>query len=233
LTVRSTRCVGLIALAEDEVAEAAFRNHFVGDDVRIVTTRVRRIDFENARDVADIQPFELLREAVERLPKPQRLDMVAFSCTSITIALGLDETLRFFEQALPGVPATTPAHALRVALRERKARRIALLTPYPRFIHDQALKFWRDEGLTVAHEYTFDLVNDADINDVTPEAIESAAMAIARDVDALVISCTGLQSYMAIPRLRMRLRMPVLASSEAMAWDVMQRLGVAARTNND
>ena len=59
-----------------------------------------------------------------------RIDVVAFSCTSGTVAAGVDRVARAIEAAKPGVPFTTPITAAVAAFRRLGVSRIAVLTPY-------------------------------------------------------------------------------------------------------
>lgn len=65
-------------------------------------------------------------EIADTLPPGNRFDVLAFSCTSATVALGIPTLLRELEPACSGVNYTSPA--MIEALKHVDAKRLALLT---------------------------------------------------------------------------------------------------------
>ena len=55
-----------------------------------------------------------------------RMDVLVFSCTSCAVAMGAENMMALLAQARPGIKYTTPAGAGVAALRQFKARKIAL-----------------------------------------------------------------------------------------------------------
>src|SRR5262245_56574927 len=120
--------IGLVVPTTDQVSEAAFAEILAGHSVSIVTSRVA---FENPVVMETLSRMvDDLTRATSLLVPGGRIDVVAFSCTSGTVAAGVDRVARAIEAARPGVPFTTPITAAVSAFRTLGVRRIAVLTPY-------------------------------------------------------------------------------------------------------
>jgi maleate isomerase len=219
----------LIVLPDDEVGEGGFQQYFASAPVRIATTRLRARGRDGSESPGPPDPIDTMQDAADRLPPRDRLGLVAFSCTSMTIELGLDATRDLLSTVWPGVPSTTPAHALREALRKLNARSIGLITPYPQSMHEGVADFWREQGFHIGGGFCFNLASDAAINDLPKDEIKAASRALARrgGVDALVLSCTGLRATPLLADLQSELQLPVLSSSQAMAWHAIRQLNIS------
>jgi hypothetical protein len=81
--------IGLVVPATDQVSEAAFAEMLAGHPVSVVASRVA---FENPVVMATLSRMvDDLSRATALLLPGGRIDVVAFSCTSGTVAAGLDE----------------------------------------------------------------------------------------------------------------------------------------------
>src|SRR5262245_23069542 len=139
--------IGLVVPATDEVSEAAFTEMLDGHPLAFVTSRVR---FENPVTMANLSRMvdDLTRATALLLPGG-RVDVVAFSCTSGTVAGGVDAVRQSIAAAKPGVPFTTPITAAVAALRQLACRRIAVLTPYLDEVNEPIRHFLTASGLDV------------------------------------------------------------------------------------
>jgi maleate isomerase len=217
--------VGFIVLSTDETGEAAFKK-LMPDDVAVFTTRAA-YDADNHAEGG----FEVLNgfsSVLATLPPPGQVDVVAFNCTSGTVASGRDKLLEELRQGRPGAKYTTPAVAAVEALRARGLHRIAVLTPYPPKLHALFPPFFRNQGFDVATHGTFALSSDAAIGAVSLHSIINAGRQLidGAHVQALFISCTAFNVVDHIPRLEAELMIPVLTSTQALAWHVGILLGL-------
>jgi maleate isomerase len=154
--------------------------------------------------------------------------VVAFSCTSGTVAGGVDAVARAIAAAKPGVPFTTPITAAVAAFRHLGARRIAVLTPYVDEVNDAIRGFLVAAGIDVVEFGSFHLRTEQEIARVQPEAIVSAGRAIiGPGAEALFISCTGLQGHAAIAALEAATGRPVVTSNQAQVWEALSLIGYA------
>src|SRR5512134_3558327 len=96
-----------------------------GEDVAFYATRLANRNpttLENLRAMA-----AGLGEAAAVILPGERLDAIAFACTSAVVALGADAVLGRLAARRPGVPCTTPMTAALAAFDRLGVRRIALL----------------------------------------------------------------------------------------------------------
>jgi maleate isomerase len=215
--------IGVVVPATDQVSEVAFAEMLRGHPVAMVVSRVA---FENPVVMANLSRMvdDLTRATALLLPDG-RIDVVAFSCTSGTVAGGVDAVARAIHAARPGVPFTTPITAAVAAFRRLGTRRIAVLTPYVDEVNEAIGGFLTAAGLEVVEFGSFHLRTEQEIASVPPEAIVAAGRSIAGpDAEALFISCTGLQGHAAIARLEALTRKPVVTSNQAQVWEALSLL---------
>lgn len=219
--------IGVIALAEDRAGVWDFEQ-FLKDvpDVGIFSTRVPMS--------ADVTPQSLaamgehLGFAARTLLPGSPLDAIAFSCTSGTVAIGLDKVHATISAARPGIPVSTPIEAGLAALRKLGTSRIALLTPYRPATADLVADFFVENGLSIEARLTLALTGDLDMNRVSADCLIKAArtcLAQAPDSEALFTSCTGLRTSPLIQRLEDEIGIPVVTSNQALAWHCLRIAG--------
>jgi len=212
--------IGLVVPATDQVSEAAFAEMLAGHPVSVVTSRVA---FENPVVMATLSRMvdDLARATALLLPGG-RIDVVAFSCTSGTVAAGVDAVASAIGAARPGVPFTTPITAAVAAFRRLGTRRIAVLTPYVDEVNEAIHAFLLASGLEIVEFGSFHLRTEPEIASVTPEAIVAAGRSIAAPgAEAVFISCTGLQGHAAIAALEAATGRPVVTSNQAQVWEAL------------
>jgi maleate isomerase len=216
--------LGLVVPATDEVSEAAFAEMLAGHEVSVVASRVA---FENPVVLANLgRMIDDLTRATALLLPGGRIDAVCFSCTSATVAGGVEAVGRSIHAARPGVPFTTPVTAATHACRRLGLRRLAVLTPYVDEVNRAIAGFLQAEGLDVAALGTFHLRTEPEIARVAPEAIVAAGRALdGPGIDALFVSCTGLRGHAAIAALETATGKPVLTSNQAQLWDALRLVG--------
>jgi maleate isomerase len=166
-----------------------------------------------------------LEAAAKLLVPGSRLDVIGFSCTSGTVAIGCHEVTQAIRRARPGIAVSTPIEAGAEGLRQLGCRRISLLAPYRPETADLVSGFFEDQGFAIDRKATFDLDGDPDMNRVSPEALIAAGRRIVHaDSDALFISCTGLRTAPIVAALEKAVGRPVVTSNQALAWHAL-RLG--------
>lgn len=221
------RCsIGLLVLATDRVGACDTEAFVDGlDGVRVFSTRVPMATVATPDSLAAMGPH---LEAATRLLVPgSRLDVVGFSCTSGTVAIGCDAVRTAIRRARPGVPVTTPIEAGAEALRRLKARRISLLVPYRTETADLISDYFEADGFIIDRKATFSLDGDPEMNRVAADCLIEAGERICDPAsDALFISCTGLLTAPVVARLEAALGRPVVTSNQALAWHALRLAGI-------
>ncbi|RWH95500.1 aspartate/glutamate racemase family protein [Mesorhizobium sp.] len=211
--------IGVILISSDEVGGDAFSS-IMPKDALVFMTRSRGIDLPDGGFALD----RSFAEIADTLPRAGRFDVLAFNCTSGSVAIGIESLLSQLEKARPGLRYTSPAIAAIRALKQLKANKIALLTPYEVHTHKLFLPFFHENGFEIAVDGTFDLHTDAEICELSRKSIFDAAKKLVEgsSPEALFVSCTATPIVSHIGRLEEELGIPVVTSSQAMAWDALR-----------
>ncbi|WP_207005695.1 maleate cis-trans isomerase family protein [Trinickia mobilis] len=221
--------IGLVVLATDHTIEYEWRKLLALDGVGFYESRIA--------NSAEITP-ETLREmdtliapGVAVIRPGERLDVVAFGCTSASIVLGEETVMERIREARPNVACTTPITAARVGLNALGARRIALLTPYVRTINESLRDYLAHRGIDVVRMGSFEHSNDNEVARIDSESMRKAILAIGRhdDVDAVFVSCTSLRLADQITSIEGELAKPVTSSNHAMAWHALRLSNVSEK----
>jgi maleate isomerase len=218
--------IGLLVLATDETVEHEFRHLVRQDGVALYEARLWN-DY-------NVTP-ETLRAMGERIAPTTalilpgaKLDVVAFGCSSASMALGEDEVFRLIRTVRPGIACTTPVTAAFAAFEALGARRVGVLTPYSAAVNDVVRAYLVKRGATVAAFGTFDKPDDREAARIAPESIAEGIRALARGatLDAVFVCCTSLRLSEFVADVEKEVGIPVISSDYAMAWHSLRLAGV-------
>ena len=123
---------------------------------------------------------ERIAPAAELILPSMHLDVVAFGCTSASMALGEAEVFRQIHSARPKVACTTPVTAAFAAFKALGARRIGVLTPYAPEVNAVVRDYLNAHGAEVAAFATFDKRDDREAARISVDSIAEAIAALAR-----------------------------------------------------
>ncbi|HWK43777.1 MAG TPA: Asp/Glu racemase [Stellaceae bacterium] len=219
--------IGLIVLATDHTIEHEWRQMLRLDGVAFYESRIM--------NSATITP-ETLREmevgiadATGVIRPGERLDVIAFACTSGAMVIGEEAVFARIREARPGIACTTPITAGIAGLKALGARRIALLTPYVDRINRMMREYIEARGLAVPVMASFNHEQDNEVARISAASIEAAVGEIGArdDVDAVFVSCTSLRTVGLIEKLEARIGKPVTSSNHALAWHCLRLAGYA------
>jgi maleate isomerase len=218
-------CLGLIALANDGTIEGDMHAFLRGDDIRICTTRVYTPRRNNLATLSALQ--DRLAVAAATLVPDDRLDVVAFGCTSGAMALGPENVRATLSRDRPSLRVTDPVSASLRAFERLGCRRIAVLTPYVGEVNAMVGRFLSEHGLDLRATGYFPLIDDNARARVTAASFEDAASRLTEDttIEGLFISCTALRTAGMIERLEQRIGRPVVSSNQALSWDALRLSG--------
>jgi len=218
--------IGLIALATDMTSESDLRR-MLPNDVGLYSNRVRHENPMSLEALARIAE-DLPRAGHDLLPGIE-LDVIAYGCTSGTIAMGESHTLELLKRSANARHATTPVTASLAALAGLGARRVSVLTPYRSDVNRALGDYYRERGLDIINVSGFEMDDDYTMSAIAPEEIIAAGLkATSAEADALFISCTALHASLAVERLERALNRPVVTSNQSMVWHALQLLGITA-----
>lgn len=222
--VAARAAIGLIVLATDHTIEHEWRKMLAIDGVAFYESRI----FNSSQ----ITPETLrameggIKDATAVIRPGERLDVVAYGCTSAAMVLGEKTIFARVREARPDIPCTTPITGAFAAFEAFGAKRIALLTPYIDEINQMMRRYIEARGVEVPVMGSFNHEYDNEVARITPASIEAAALELGRHpkVDAVFVSCTSLRLAENVETIEAKLGKPVTSSNHAMAWHAL-RLG--------
>lgn len=222
---KATARIGLILLSSDEVGGAAFASIMPKNKVSVFQTRTAY----GYSDGHFSMPTSFI-DLADTLPPAGRLDVLAFSCTCWTVAMGTEHLMSQLAEARPGIRYTSPATAGIEALRQLHAKRIALLSPYELGLHRSLLPFFGESGFKITADGTFATSNGTENNELSRKSLFAAAKELISPgvPDALFMACTATPIVPYIDSLERELGIPVVTSTQAMAWDALRLAGYGA-----
>ena len=159
------------------------------------------------------------------------LAVAGFACTGSCYLVGQEEEERLLAQAgaRARVPVISSAQAIREALAELRIKRIALLSPYPKWLSEAGQQYWRNAGfaITSVAGLPADLLDTRGIYRLTTaRVLEVFSLLDLADCDAVLMSGTGMPTLRAIAQLApAHAGLPLLSSNLCLAWTLDKAAG--------
>ena len=156
--------VGLIALGSDFRIEKDFNNVIYGRDIDLYVNRIHcynPLTNETLAKMADD-----ITDVVSDILPDQKIDCVAYGCTSGTVAAGYDLIKTKVNLAKPEAKVTTPITAAVKALEALGIKKISIFTPYTKTINDLVVGYFKKENIIINSLTYFDIDSDLDIGKV-------------------------------------------------------------------
>ena len=215
--------IGLITLASDFRIEKDFNNIIYGKEIDLFSNRIHcynPLTNETLKKMAD----DITDVAKEILPD-QKLDCVAYGCTSGTIAAGYNSIFDKVNLAKPNTKVTTPITSTIKALKKLNINKISIFTPYTDEINQSVAEYFKKENIEVVSLTYFDIASDLDIGKVDPDYLFEVLSKIDLSTsDALFVSCTALPVLSLIDKLEKKLGKVVLSSNQTLIWDTLKEI---------
>ena len=215
--------VGLITLASDFRIEKDFNNVIYGKDIDLYSNRIKSynpLTNETLKKMAD----DITDVTKEILPD-QKLDCVAYGCTSGTIAVGYKSIYDKVNLAKPNTKVTTPITSAINALKRLKINKLSIFTPYTDQINQSVIKYFKKEDIEISELSYFDIESDLDIGKVDPSYLfDVLSKKDLSSSEALFVSCTALPVLSIIQDLEKKLGKVVLSSNQTLIWDTLKQI---------
>ncbi len=216
--------IGLIALGSDFRIEKDFNNVIYGKDIDLYVNRIHcynPLTNETLAKMADD-----ITEVTSDILPDQKIDCVAYGCTSGTVAAGYEVIKTKINAAKPEAKVTTPITSAIKALKKLNIKKISVFTPYTKTINDTVLNYFKDQNITVSSLTYFDIASDLDIGKVEEEHLFDVLSKIdLSESEALFVSCTALPVLSIIDKLEKELNKVVLSSNQTLIWDALNLVG--------
>ena len=216
--------IGLITLASDFRIEKDFNHVIHNKDIDLFSNRIHcynPLTNETLKKMAD----DITDVTKEILPD-QKLDCVAYGCTSGSIAAGYESIFEKINKAKPNTKVTTPITAAIKSLNKLGLKKISIFTPYTSEINKSVEDYFLKEKFEISELTYFDIASDLDIGKVDQDHLYDVLKNIdLSNSDALFVSCTALPVLTLIDDLEKKINKPVLSSNQVLIWDSLRQIG--------
>jgi maleate isomerase len=223
ITYGTTR-LGVLVPSGNSVAETELRA-MLPAEVTLLTTRLA---LRGSSETELLAMLTDLDNAASLLGHAEP-DLIAFHCTAVsTFAPHLAGEITGRITAATGRPAIATADAILAAFRVLKTRRVLLVTPYIRPVHQREIDYLAANELTVTGGSCLGVDTNTEMARISPDAIAAQVREAASGAhaDACFISCTAIRSAGLIEDLEALLGMPVITSNQVLVWHALRTLGV-------
>ena len=139
--------VGLIALSTDQTIEKDFKNVCNNLPVDIFINRIHNQNPLTKENLLKMR--EDLASVTNKILPDEKLNTIAYGCTSGTIAIGEDSVKERILSAKPGSYVTTPVTSAIKAFKQMNIKKIALFTPYPDAVNKTIIEYFAKKNITV------------------------------------------------------------------------------------
>ena len=153
---------------------------------------------------------------------------ILFHCTALTTYN--DELPRQLKARITnstGIPASVTSDGIIAAFETLGARKVVMVTPYPKVINEHEVQFLNRNGIEVLREQGLELSGGRAFYDVEPAKWYQLVMDNRHDdADAYFISCAQVRAAEVIETLERDLQRPVVTSNQAAAWHCLRESGI-------
>jgi len=216
--------VGLLALSTDLTIEKDFQSICRKLPFDLF---VNRIHNENPLTKENLlKMYDQIQSVTEKILPGQKINTVAYACTSGTIAIGEDKVKEKVQLAKPDCYVTNPITSAVKAFKEMNLKKIALFTPYPESVNKTILEYFNRKNINIISFSTFNIDLDEDIASVdTKYLLDTLIKLDTNDADALFISCTALPVLEILEQVEKKINKIVLSSNQTLIWDTIRSVG--------
>ena len=216
--------VGLLALSTDLTIESDFQSICQKLPLDLF---VNRIHNENPLTKENLLKMrDQIESVTEKILPGQKINTVAYGCTSGTIAIGEDRVKEKVQLAKPNCYVTTPITSAIKAFKKMNLKKIALFTPYPESVNKTILEYFNKKNINIVSFGTFNIDLDEDIASVDPKhLLETLIKLDINDAEALFVSCTALPALEILDQVEKKINKIVLSSNQTLIWDTLRSIG--------
>ena len=215
--------IGLIALASDYTIEKDFIKIIKDKKIDFFVNRIECFNPLTRENL--IKMAEKVTEVTNNILPGEKIDCIAYGCTSGTIVAGYDSIEKKIKKSKPDAIVTTPSTSSIKALKKLKVNKIAVFTPYSKKLNDEVLEFFKKENFEITANSYFGIESDIDIGKVDPNHLyEILSKLDLNEAEALFVSCTALPALSIIDKLEKKLNITVLSSNQTLIWDTLNSI---------
>ena len=169
-------------------------------------------------------------EIAKNILPDQKIDCIAYGCTSGTIAAGYSSIYKKVNSTKPNTKVTTPITSAINALKSLKINKLSIFTPYTDEINQSVINYFIKENIEISELTYFDIASDLDIGKINPDYLFDVLSKIdLLKSDALFVSCTALPVLSIIKELEKKMSKIILSSNQTLSWDTLKQIDFKSR----
>ena len=170
--------------------------------------------------------YDQLESITEKILPGEKINTVAYGCTSGTIAIGEDKVKEKIQLAKPDCHVTTPITSAIKAFNKMNIKKVAVFTPYPESVNKTISEYLIKKNIEVMSFSTFNLDLDVDFARIDPKYLSEILTNLnINDADALFVSCTALPALEILDEVEKKINKPVFSSNQTLIWDTIRSVG--------
>jgi len=216
--------IGLITLGSDFRIEKDFNNVIYEKNIDLFVNRIHCHNPLSNKTL--VKMAEDITNVTKEILPGQKLDCVAYGCTSGTVAAGYETIKSKVNLAKPDAKVTTPITSAIKAIRTLDIKKISIFTPYTKIINNSVVDYFNKKKIIINSLTYLDIASDLDIGKVDQHYLFEVLSKIdLEDSDALFVSCTALPVLSIIDKLEKKLNKIVLSSNQTLIWEALNLIG--------
>tara|TARA_B100001167_G_C16704433_1_gene273290 strand:- start:12 stop:761 length:750 start_codon:yes stop_codon:yes gene_type:complete len=222
--------IGLITLSSDYIMESDFISVCKDLPLNIFVNRIKNYNPLTKENL--LKMHDQIEAVTKNILPNEKINTVAYGCTSGTIAIGRDKVKEKIQLAKPGCYVSTPITATLKAFSKMKIKKIAIFTPYSKNLNETVFEYFSKEGIEILSSSSFNLDTDTDIGKVDPNyLLDILTKMETGNADALFVSCTALPVLQILDELEKKIKIPVFSSNQTLIWDSIRSVGCKISIN--
>ena len=216
--------IGLITLSTDLTMESDFYSINKDLPIDIFVNRIKNYNPLTKENL--LKMYDQLESVTKDILPNEKINTVAYGCTSGTIAIGKDKIKEKIQLAKPDCYVTTPITSAIKAINKMKIKKISVFTPYPESVNKTVFEYFSKENIEVLSFSSFNLDSDLEIGKVDPNYLfEVLTKMDTGNAEALFVSCTALPVLKILDQVETKIKKIVLSSNQTLTWDSIRSVG--------
>ena len=216
--------IGLITLSTDLTMESDFYSIINNLPIDVFVNRIKNYNPLTKENL--LKMYDQLESVTKDILPNEKINTIAYGCTSGTIAIGKEKIKEKIQIAKPGCYITTPITSAIKAINKMKIKKIAIFTPYPDSVNKTVFEYFSKEKIEVLSFSSFNLDSDAEIGKVDPNyLLEVLTKMETGNAEGLFVSCTALPILKILNQVESKIKKTVLSSNQTLIWDSIRSVG--------
>ena len=222
--------IGLITLSTDLTMESDFYSIINNLPIDVFVNRIKNYNPLTKENL--LKMYDQLESVTKDILPNEKINTIAYGCTSGTIAIGKEKIKEKIQIAKSGCYITTPITSAIKAINKMKIKKIAIFTPYPDSVNKSVFEYFSKEKIEVLSFSSFNLDSDLEIGKVDPNyLLEVLTKMETSNAEGLFVSCTALPVLKIIDQVEAKIKKTVFSSNQTLIWDSIRSVGYNSPVN--